>query len=108
MMLGGKDDVSGSGFLEERGPFRGLPCLRAFVERLGEPIIIEILAVRLHVVPVSGRPCDAQRIQIPLGVWIVGEPSLPIYFSELSDGRRPRGHGVKAPVNKDPELGVLI
>lgn len=83
----------------------------ARIERLyqrgGELVVVEIFAVGLAMVLIGWRTGDPQRVQVPLGIRIVGKPRVPIDFAQLTCRRCPGWNRIQAPVNKDAKFRIL-
>lgn len=104
VVLGGGHDVVGARAAEKVGPGGG-------VEVGGVPLVQEVVvgrvAVDLPVVLGRRGALDADRVEVPLGVGVVGEPAGVVGDrAELCGGLGPGGHGVRAPVDEDAERGV--
>src|SRR5947209_5461858 len=68
VMFSGQHGIAGADVTEKSGPAFRIPIAYAFIEVSGKAVVIEVRAVCLDVVPVSGSVLQAQGVEIPLGV----------------------------------------
>src|SRR6202022_3635982 len=101
MMLGGEDDVSGSGVLKYLRPRIRIPLLNLAVEDWSEIVIVVVCAVVFAVIILGWGPVETHAVEVPLRVRIVGDVILGREIVLRVDQRRPAWDRVKAPVDKD-------
>ncbi len=108
VVLGGKDDVFGSGRAEDFRPGVGIPLFNFGVKGRGEIVVVVIRTIGLAMIFLRGRPINTHRVVIPLGIRIVGDVILRSEIVIGMDKRSPAGDRVETPVNEDAEFCVGV
>ena len=107
MMLRDQHDVFRAGLLEQRGPLLRVPVFG--LPHVREALVGEIFPVGLDVVLVRWALANAYGVGVPLGIGIVGVPVvLGRNFAELEGWVCVGGHGIRAPVDENADLRVVI
>ncbi len=110
MVLGDENDIARAGGSEGGSPFRGLPLLERFQERLTEAFIRRIAIGRfVEFRAVAFRHLDG--VPVPFAIGRLGDGDVVSGAESIGDGapaRRESGDREQAPMDEDAELGVLI
>ena len=112
VVFGREHDVAGAGDLTQVGDGVEVGPGRGVVERLDEPVVGVVVAVDLGVVPLGRAAHDLHAVEVPLGVGVLPQHPLRAVLDEqlldVGHPRRPARHRIEAPVEEDPQLGVVV
>ena len=111
VVLGGEHDVARARRPAQVGQGVEVGARRGVVEGADEVVVGVVLAVDLGVVELGRAALDLHGVAVPLGVRVLAQhPLRPVLDQQLLNvghPRRPARHRVEAPVDEDPELGVV-
>jgi hypothetical protein len=108
IVFGREYDIPSACILEQLRPCVRVALCGPCIELCGKAVVIEVLALVLDVVLVSGGAFDSKRVQVPLCIRVIAEPDFGTDLSEFAGRSRLCRNRVKAPVNENPELRVLV
>ncbi len=112
VVLGGEHHVARAGGAAQVGQGVEVGARRGVVEGAHEIVVGVVLAVHLRVVQGGGTALDLHGVAVPLGVRVLAQhPARSVLDEQLLNvGHpwRPPRHRVEAPVDEDPELGVVV
>ena len=111
VVLGGEHHVAGPGVTAQLGQRVEVGPGRGVVERPHEAVVGVVLAVDRGVVHGRGAPLDLHGVAVPLRVGVLPQHApRAVPDQQLLDvghPRRPARDRVEAPVDEDPQLGVV-